>query len=129
MKTHGKVLVLSNTITDTWMEDNWMDDNTSESANNGVWNQIRNTPAQNWTCVTREHLDSLESYYGGSDSEKKIKSREDEIYDAVIAEKNRVMERYDREEAGVDRYGNRLYTGKRRAVTNYTKPKKRKKKK
>lgn len=47
----------------------------------------------------------------------------------IIAEKTRVMEMYDREYAGVDGFGNRLSNKKRRKITNYTKPKNRKKKK
>lgn len=90
----------------------------------GIMNQIRESEVRDWNLVTREDLELIEKEY--LSSFKTLK--EDDFSESVIAEKNRVLEKYEREIAGVDRYGNRLCTGKRRSVTNYTKPKKRKRK-
>ena len=92
----------------------------------GIFHQLRESEVREWNLVTMEDLELMEDYYMNipfSDWSK------DDILESVIAEKNRVLDKNEREEAGVDRYGYRLCTGKRRAVTNYTKPKKRKKKK
>ena len=95
----------------------------SSKATVGIINQIRESEIRDWNLVTREDLESIEKQYYSKTS------KDDDISESIIAEKNRLLEKYEREDAGVDRYGNRLSNKKRRAVTNYTKPKKRRKKK
>lgn len=90
----------------------------------GIMNQIQESEVRDWNLVTQEDLELIEKEYLSSSKT----SKDDDFSESIIAEKNRLLEKYEREEAGVDRYGNRLCTGKRIAVTNYTKPKKRKRK-
>ena len=99
---------------------------THERPTSGIFNQLRESEVRDWDEVTLADLELMEDYYLNIPFKE---PNRDDIYEVVIAEKNRVMERCDWETAGVDRYGNRLSNKKRRAVTNYTKPKKRKKKK
>ena len=98
----------------------------SGETTSGIFHQLRESEVRDWDDLTLADLELMEDYYLNIPFKE---PNRDDIYEVVIAEKNRVMERSDWESAGVDRYGNRLSNKKRRAVTNYTKPKKRRKKK